>query len=160
VKKVERQSASAYFTWDISWTLCNASNVLLSGQVYLMLMSSVPHARSTLDRKRTLFKLIVNFFLKGIVFMFWHDIVYIELLYCVTNFELVQTWNKVAVAEHAKTCELYPTFLCTFLVTAPAPTLTLQQVWAECTCFRNVCPQRPPLFWTSPPHSEGEGNCR
>jgi len=32
-----------------------------------------------------------NFFLKGVVFMFWHDIVYIELLYCVTNFELVWT---------------------------------------------------------------------
>jgi len=26
VKKVERQSASAYFTWDITWTLCNACN--------------------------------------------------------------------------------------------------------------------------------------
>ena len=43
----------------------------------------------TLDRKSTLLKLIVKFFLKGVVFMFWHDIVYIELLYCVTNFELV-----------------------------------------------------------------------
>jgi len=26
VKKVERQSASSYFTWDITWTLCNACN--------------------------------------------------------------------------------------------------------------------------------------
>jgi len=26
VKKVERQSASAYFAWDITWTLCNAWN--------------------------------------------------------------------------------------------------------------------------------------
>ena len=25
-KKAERQSASAYFTWDITWTLCNACN--------------------------------------------------------------------------------------------------------------------------------------
>jgi len=33
-------------------------------------------------------KLIVNFFLKGVAFMFWHDIVYIEFLYCVTNFEV------------------------------------------------------------------------
>ena len=56
-----------------------------------MLMSSVPHAWGTLDRKSTLFKLIVKFFLTGVVFMFWHDIAYIELLYCVTNFELVLT---------------------------------------------------------------------
>jgi len=60
--------------------------------------SGVPHAHveyapcmGTLDRKSTLFKLIVNCFLKGVVFMFWHDIVCIELLYCVTNFELVWT---------------------------------------------------------------------
>jgi len=26
VKKVERQSASAYFTWDITLALCNARN--------------------------------------------------------------------------------------------------------------------------------------
>ena len=64
-------------------------NVLLTGQVCPMLMSSVPHAWGTSDRKSTLFKLIVKFFLKGVVFMFWHGIVYIELLYCVTNFELV-----------------------------------------------------------------------
>jgi len=53
-------------------------NFLLTGQVYPIL-----------DRKSTLFKLIIKVFLKGVVFMFWHDIVYIELLYCVTNFELV-----------------------------------------------------------------------
>ena len=58
--------------------------------------SGVPHAHAecahawgTLDKKSSRFKLIVNFFLKGIVSMFWHDIVYIELLYCVTKFELV-----------------------------------------------------------------------
>jgi len=58
--------------------------------------SGVSHAHvecapgmGTFDRKSTLFKLIVNFFLKGVVFMFWHDSVYIELLCCVTNFELV-----------------------------------------------------------------------
>ena len=44
-----------------------------------------------LDRKSTLFELVINFFLKGVVFMFWHDIAYIELLYCVTNFEFVWT---------------------------------------------------------------------
>ena len=54
----------------ISRTLCNAQ------------------AWGTLDRKSTLFKLIVKFFLKGVVFMFWHDIVYTELLYSVTNFDL------------------------------------------------------------------------
>jgi len=42
-------------------------------------------------QKSTLFKLIVKFFVKGVAFMIWHDIVYIELLYCVTNFEVVWT---------------------------------------------------------------------
>jgi len=69
----------------------HATQLCLTGHVYPMLMSSVPHAWGTLDRKSTLFKLIVKFFLKGVVYMFWHDIVYIELLYCVTNFELVWT---------------------------------------------------------------------
>jgi len=68
---------------------CMQPNFLFTGQVYPMLMSSVLQAWDTFDRKSTLFKLIVNFFLKGVVFMFWHDILYIELLYCVTNFELV-----------------------------------------------------------------------
>jgi len=70
---------------------CVQPNCLMTGQVYSMLISNVPQAWGRLDRKRTLFKLIVKFFLKGFVFMFWHDIVYIELLYCVTNFELVWT---------------------------------------------------------------------
>jgi len=68
----------------------HATQLFLTGRVYPMLMSSVPHAWGTLDRS-TLFKLIVKFFLKGVVFMFWHDIVYIELLYFVTNFEHVWT---------------------------------------------------------------------
>jgi len=67
---------------------CMQPNFLLTGQVFPMLMSSVPRAWGTFGRKRALFKLVVNFFLKGIVFMFWHDIVYMELLYCVTIFEL------------------------------------------------------------------------
>jgi len=33
----------------------------------------VPHAWGRLDRKSTFFKLIVKFFLKGVVFMFWHQ---------------------------------------------------------------------------------------
>ena len=49
------------------------------------------HAWGTLDRKSTLFKIIVKILLKGALSMFWHDIAYIELLYCVTNFELVWT---------------------------------------------------------------------
>jgi len=69
----------------------HATQLLLTSQVCPMLMSNVPHAWATFDRKSTLFKLIVKFFLKGVVFIFWHDIVYIELLYCVTNFELVWT---------------------------------------------------------------------
>ena len=113
VKKVERQSARACFTWDISISPehypMHATQLLLTGQVCPMPMSSVPHAWGTLDRKSTLFKLIAIFFLKGVVFMFWHDIVYIELFYCVTNFELVWTW-RVAVVENAKKCRLYPTF--------------------------------------------------
>ena len=44
-----------------------------------------------LDRKNTLLKSIIKFFLKGVVFMLWYDILDIELLYCVTNFELVWT---------------------------------------------------------------------
>jgi len=70
---------------------CMQPNFLLTRQVYPMLMSSVPHAIGTLDRNSTLFRLIVNFFLKGVVFVFWHDIVCIELLHCVTNFERVWT---------------------------------------------------------------------
>ena len=87
-----------------------------------MLMSSVSHAWGTLDRKSTLFKLFANFFLKGVVFMFWQDIVYIELLYFVTNFELVWTCNKVAVVENAKKCRLYPAF----------PYLTTKIVLTDC----------------------------
>ena len=67
----------------------HATQLLLIGQVYPMLMSSVPYAWGTIDRKSTFFKLIVKFFLKGVVFVFWHDIVYIKLLHYVTNFELV-----------------------------------------------------------------------
>jgi len=90
---------------------CMQPNFLLTGQVYTMLMSCVPQAwaYSTEKVPSTLFKLIVKFFLKGVVFVFLHCIVYIELLYCVTNFELVWTWNKVAVVENAKKLTV-PTF--------------------------------------------------
>jgi len=66
-------------------------NFLSTGKVYPMLMSSVPQAWVIFDRKSSLFELIVIFFLKDVVFMFWHDIVYIEFLYCMTNFELAWT---------------------------------------------------------------------
>jgi len=92
------------------------TNIRQCMQPNLFYRSGVPHAHvecaslmGHTRQKSSLLKLIVKFFLKGVVVMFWHDIVYIELLYCVTNFELVWTWNKVAVVENAKTCRLYPT---------------------------------------------------
>ena len=101
-----------YMRYHVNIMQCMQPNFLLTGQVYPMLMLSVPHAWGALDRKSTLFKLIVQIFLKGVVFMFWHDILYIELLYYVISFELVWTWNKVAVVYIAKTCRMYPTFPC------------------------------------------------
>jgi len=83
--------------------------------------SGVPQTWATLDRKSTLFKLIVKFFLKGVVFMFWHDIVYIELLYCVTKFELVWTWNKVAVVGNATSVDCTP----------PSPNPKLHYIFLE-----------------------------
>ena len=47
--------------------------------------------------------------------MFWHDIAYMELLYCVTNCELVWTSNKVTMVENAKKCRLYPILTYTLL---------------------------------------------
>jgi len=58
VKKVERQSASAYFTWDITWTLCNACNPIFIDQSCVPHAHvPMPHAWGTFDRKSTLFKL-------------------------------------------------------------------------------------------------------
>jgi len=48
----------------------HATQLFVTCQVYPMLMSSVPNAWGTLDRKSNLLKLIVKFFLKGVVFMF------------------------------------------------------------------------------------------
>jgi len=69
----------------------HATQLFLTGQVYPMLMSSVPHAWGTLNRKSTFQNVLYNFFLKGVVVMFWHDFVYVKLLYCVTNIKLVWT---------------------------------------------------------------------
>jgi len=89
VKKVEAVSKRLFYMgYHVNIMQCMQPNFLLTGQVYPMLMSSVPQAWGTIDRKRTLFKLIVKFFLKGVDFMFWPNIMCIELLYCVTNFEL------------------------------------------------------------------------
>jgi len=58
--------------------------------------SGVPHAHikcapgmGHIRQKKKLFKLVVKCCVMGVVFKFWHDIVCIELLYCVTNFEHV-----------------------------------------------------------------------
>jgi len=44
---------------------CMQPNILLTGQVYPMLVSCVPHAWGTLDRKSTLLKLIAKIFSEG-----------------------------------------------------------------------------------------------
>jgi len=106
VKKVERQSASG-----ISREQC----AMHATQLFVD-RSGVPHAHVEcapcmgrgLTEKVPLFELLVKFFLKGVVFIFLHDIVYIELLYCMTNFELVCTWNKVAVVGNAKKVSTVP----------------------------------------------------
>ena len=118
-KKVERQSARAYFTWDITWTWCNACNPTFFWSVRCTLCSCrvCPQAWGTFDRKSAHFELIANFFLNGVVFMFWNDNFHIELLYWVKHFELVWTWNKVAVVENAKSVDCTPpspTFLTAF----------------------------------------------
>ena len=109
---MERQSASAYFTWDITWTLCNACNPTFYWPVRCTPNSCrvcpMPWAHAT--EKAPFLNWLQKFFLKGVVFLFWHDIVYIDLLYYVTNFELVCTWNKVAVIENAKSVDCTPPF--------------------------------------------------
>jgi len=49
--------------YPVSIMQCMQPNFLLTGQVYPMLMSSVPQAWGTFDRKSTIFKLFVKFFL-------------------------------------------------------------------------------------------------
>ena len=101
---MKRQSASAYFTWDITWTLFNACNPTFYWPVKCTQCSCrvCPRHGAHSTEKAPFLKLIVKFFLKSVAFMFWHDIVYIDLLYCVTNFELAWIWNKVRVVENAK----------------------------------------------------------
>jgi len=67
----------------------HAAQLFIDRSSVPMLMSSVPQEWGTLDRKSTLFKLIVKYFLKGFVFMFRLDIMYIALFHFVANFELV-----------------------------------------------------------------------
>ena len=108
----------------------HAAQLLLTGRVYPMLMSSVSRAWGTLDRKSSLFKFVAKFFLKGVVLIFWHDIVYIELLHCVTKFELVWTWIEAAVIENAKKHRLNPTF--------PYSTFSVQNLTAPGVKQKNV----------------------
>jgi len=63
--------------YHVNMMQCMSPNFLLTGQGYPMLMSSVPQAWGTIDRTSTLFQLIAKNFLKGVVFMFRHDIVYV-----------------------------------------------------------------------------------
>ena len=107
---MERQSASAYFAWDITWTLCNACNPTFYWPVrctpWSCRVCPIPGAHST--EKVLFWNWLQKNFLKGVVFLFWRDIFYIELLYYVTNFELVWTWNKAAVIENAKSVDCTP----------------------------------------------------
>ena len=82
--------------------------------------------------------MIVKFFLNGVVFMFWHDIVYVELIYSMTNFELVWTCNKVAVVENAKKCRLYPTFP---LFSSNLPVFWLDHCISVCVCDVTIAPK-------------------
>ena len=77
--------------------------------------SGVPHAHvesapgiAHTRQKKHLLQIDCKCFSEWRVFMFWHDIVYKEVLYCVTNFELVWTCNKVAVVENAKKVSTVP----------------------------------------------------
>jgi len=70
----------------------HATQLFTDRSVYPMLMSSVPPVMGHTRQKKYPFWIECNIFSEGRLFMFWHDIVYIELLYCVTNFELVWTW--------------------------------------------------------------------
>jgi len=53
VKKVERQSASTYIAWDITWTLCNTCNPSFYGRIKCA--PGMGHIR----QKTTLLKLVV-----------------------------------------------------------------------------------------------------
>ena len=98
---------------------CMQFDFLLTGQVYPMLMSSAPHAWAYSIEKVPFLNWLYNFFLKGVVFLSWHDIVHIELLYSVTKSKFDWTCIKVAAVKNAKMRLPYPTFpytKCTFLV--------------------------------------------
>jgi len=76
VKKVETQSAR-----PILHGISREHYVMHATKLFID-RSDVPHAHvecasgmGHTRQKRTLFKLIVKFFLKDVVFMFWHDIV-------------------------------------------------------------------------------------
>ena len=98
-----------YMGYHANIMQCMQPNFLLTGQVYPM-----HGAHST--EKVPFLNWLQNFFWLSLFSCFgmktttWkQDIVDMELLYCVINFELVWAWNKVAAVEKAKTCRLYPT---------------------------------------------------
>jgi len=76
--------------------------------------------------KSTFFKLIVKF---GVVFMFWHDIVYIELLYFVTNFELLGLEIKLQWLKMQKIVDCTP----------PSPTDLSLCIWRRTSRFNVFC---------------------
>jgi len=59
LKKVERQSTSTYFAWDIIISrehyAMHAAQLFIDQSVYPMIMSSVPQAWCTFDRKSIFF---------------------------------------------------------------------------------------------------------
>jgi len=68
----------------------HATQLLFNSQVYPCSNQVCPR-HEVHSTEKVPFLMIGNFFLKGVVFMFWHDIVHIELLYCATKFEPVWT---------------------------------------------------------------------
>ena len=110
VKRVERQSASAYFTWDITWTLCNACSLTFYWPVKCTPCSCWVWPRmGHIRQKKYALKIGCKNFSEGRCFHVLAWYVY-RVAYCVTNFELVWNWIQVAVAENAKQRRLYPTF--------------------------------------------------
>jgi len=88
VKKTEAVSKCLFYMgYHANIMKCMQPNFILSSVSTVECAPCMGHTR----QKKYPFKLIVKFFMKGVVFMFWHGIVYIELLYCVINFELVWT---------------------------------------------------------------------
>jgi len=102
---VERQSASACLTWDITWTLCNACNPTFIDR------SSVPHAHVECAsgighiRQKYPFEIDCKFFSEGRCFydLAWYCVYRVPLL-CDKFWACLDLKSKVAVVENAKKC--------------------------------------------------------